>query len=91
MSPTFPGGRGEALGERRRGRYPEAAKGQALPLCGKLRMLFVNLLARIVLPEFVKGAKDMMDRSCSGLPWHVSLEADRQSIKMESLVACPVK
>ncbi|CAN6339979.1 unnamed protein product [Urochloa humidicola] len=29
-----------------------------------------------------EGAKDMMDRSCSDLPWHVSLEVDGQNIEI---------
>ena len=38
-------------------------------------MQFVNKL--IYARE---GAKDMMDRSCSDLPWHVSLEVDGKNI-----------
>lgn len=29
-----------------------------------------------------EGAKDMMDRSCSDLPWHVSLEVDGKNIEI---------
>jgi hypothetical protein len=42
-----------------------------------------NLNAILLSIQFVnkliyarEGAKDMMDRSCSDLPWHVSLEVD---------------
>jgi hypothetical protein len=40
-------------------------------------MQFVNKL--IYARE---GAKDMMDRSCSDLPWHVSLEVDGKNIEI---------
>jgi hypothetical protein len=29
-----------------------------------------------------EGAKDMMDRSCSDLPWHLSLEVDGKNIEI---------
>ena len=45
--------------------------------CINFCMQFVNKL--IYARE---GAKDMMDRSCSDLPWHVSLEVDGKSIEI---------
>jgi hypothetical protein len=47
-------------------------------------MQFVNKL--IYARE---GAKDMMDRSCSDLPWHVSLEVDGKNIEIPE-VTCVI-
>jgi hypothetical protein len=48
-----------------------------------------NLNALLLCIQFVnkliyarEGAKDMMDRSCSDLPWHVSLEVDGKNIEI---------
>jgi len=48
-----------------------------------------NLNAILLSIQFVnkliyarEGAKDMMDRSCSDLPWHVSLEVDGENIEI---------
>jgi len=48
-----------------------------------------NLNALLLSIQFVnkliyarEGAKDMMDRSCSDLPWHVSLEVDGENIEI---------
>jgi hypothetical protein len=34
-----------------------------------------------------EGAKDMMDRSCSDLPWHVSLEVDGKDIEIPEVAS----
>jgi diacylglycerol kinase (ATP) len=48
-------------------------------------MQFVNKL--IYARE---GAKDMMDRSCSDLPWHVALEVDGKNIEIPEVTCLPI-
>ena len=52
-------------------------------------ILVENIIVLIFSMQFVnkliyarEGAKDMMDRSCSDLPWHVSLEVDGKNIEI---------
>lgn len=58
-------------------------------MCSSILYVRKSVNGTISMLQFVnkliyarEGAKDMMDRSCSDLPWHVSLEVDGKNIEI---------
>jgi hypothetical protein len=60
-----------------------------LPPLLSLLLVKIIIIIQFSTEQFVnkliyarEGAKDIMDRSCSDLPWHVSLEVDGKNVEI---------